>query len=202
MMIAFVAFLLALTGMVALHLAVSRHHARVFGYIPDAGRRLRLRLAGLTCLTCPALFSLALGLAQYGIGREDVGQSQVWGLSVIAASLAALPSTALPAWQPRWMPFIGSAALSQAISSGRLPRCRPACSACLHAARGAPMRSPRLPAWQTRPSAYHSSAGWAGSWSHRRQSLHEGLPTRLPRHPVGCPHGTARHRPAAGPDHA
>lgn len=105
MLTSLIAFLLATTGMAALHLAVGRHHQRAFGHRPAAARRRRLRVAGLACLACPALFALAAGLTQPG---------HAWALPLAAAGLAALPSAVLLAWVPRWLPAAGSTALAGA----------------------------------------------------------------------------------------
>lgn len=99
------AFLLATTGMVSLQLAVARHHQRAFGRSADAGRQMRLRLAGLACLASPGLLALAIAVTQPG---------PAWALPLAAAGLAALPSAVLLAWLPRWLPGAGSVALAGA----------------------------------------------------------------------------------------
>lgn len=105
MLTSLIAFLLAVTGMVSLHLAVGRHHQRAFGHAASAQRRLRLRMAGIACLSGPALFAMAVAATQPG---------SAWALPLAAAGLAAFPSAVLLAWLPRWLPGAGSTALAGA----------------------------------------------------------------------------------------
>lgn len=106
MLLALVAFLMAVSGMTALHLAVDRHHRRAFGHESGPGRPLRLRAAGVACLAGPAVFAWMLNQTTPGPG---------WTVPLAAAGLAALPSAVLLAWLPRWMPAAGSSALAGAV---------------------------------------------------------------------------------------
>ncbi|PZP27160.1 MAG: hypothetical protein DI603_22535 [Roseateles depolymerans] len=102
---ALIAFLLATTGWVALHLTVDAHHHRVFGTRIDAGRRLRLRAAGLACLACPMFLAVHAGWNASGLA---------WSLPLVAAGLSVVPCTVLRRWSPRAMPIAGSGALAAA----------------------------------------------------------------------------------------
>jgi len=85
------AFALAYLGMLALCLAMPRHHKPLLGGEPGRARQRGLRLAAALC------FGLALGLCSLRLGGE-IG-ALLWLCQLM---LAALLLVALLAWRPRW----------------------------------------------------------------------------------------------------
>jgi heme exporter protein D len=85
------AFALGYLGMLALCLAMPRHHKALLGGEPGRARQRGLRLAAASCC------GLALGLCSLRQGGE-IG-ALLWLCQLM---LAALLLVALLAWRPRW----------------------------------------------------------------------------------------------------
>ncbi|MGG2396650.1 DUF3325 domain-containing protein [Pseudomonas sp. SH1-B] len=86
------AYTFAYIGMLALCLAMSRHHRSLLGGEPQCARQRGLRLAAAIC------FLLALGVCHWNVGVE-IG-TVLWLCQLM---LAALLLVVLLAWRQRWV---------------------------------------------------------------------------------------------------
>lgn len=100
------AFALAYLGMLALCLAMSRHHKALLGGEPGSLRQRVLRWAAALC------FALALGLCSLSQGGE-IG-AVLWLCQLM---LAALLLVALLAWRLRWAVPVAAPLLSSGMLS-------------------------------------------------------------------------------------
>nr|WP_307321609.1 MULTISPECIES: DUF3325 domain-containing protein [Pseudomonas] len=100
------AFALAYLGMLALCLAMSRHHKALLGGEPGSLRQRVLRLAAALC------FALALGLCSLSQGGE-IG-AVLWLCQLM---LAALLLVAVLAWRLRWAVPVAAPLLASGMLS-------------------------------------------------------------------------------------
>lgn len=100
------AFALAYLGMLALCLAMSRHHKALLGGEPGRSRQRALRLAAALC------FVLALGLCSLSLGGE-IG-AVLWLCQLM---LAALLLVAVLAWRLRWAVPVAAPLLASGMLS-------------------------------------------------------------------------------------